>query len=123
MLETLRKHHNSTFIQLDEDFKRDIRWRPISLLCVLYMLLSTVLVNRLKRFLDILTLGSQCGFIKGHYIGEVTRLVYDIMNCTENSNIGGLLMLIDFEKAFDSISWSFMYNVLEYMGFDQGFIK
>ena len=28
----------------------------------------------------------------------------------------GLLMLIDFEKAFDSISWKFMCNVLEFLG-------
>ena len=32
-------------------------------------------------------------------------------------------MLIDFEKAFDSISWSFMFNVLEKLGFGQGFIE
>ena len=32
-------------------------------------------------------------------------------------------MLIDFEKAFDSISWKFLYNVLEFLGFGQNFIK
>ena len=31
-------------------------------------------------------------------------------------NIDGLLMLIDFEKAFDSISWKFMYNTVEFLG-------
>ena len=32
-------------------------------------------------------------------------------------------MLIDFEKAFDSISWKFLYNVLDYLGFTEGYIK
>ena len=45
------------------------------------------------------------------------------MNYTENSNISGLLMLIDFEKAFDSISWNFMFKVLENLGFGQEFIQ
>ena len=98
-------------------------WRPISLLCVLYKLLSTVLANRLKGVLDSLISRSQCGFIQGRYIGEVTRLIYDVINHTEKSEIEGLLMLIDFEKAFDSISWKFLYNVLDYLGFTEGYIK
>ena len=35
----------------------------------------------------------------------------------------GLLMLIHFEKAFDSISWKFMYNVLEFLGFPSDYIN
>ena len=98
-------------------------WRPISLLTVLYKLLSSVLANRIKAVLDFLISRSQCGFIQGCYIGEATRLIYDVMNYTENKQIDGLLMLIDFEKAFDSISWNFLYNVLEYLGFGKAFIR
>ena len=50
-------------------------------------------------------------------MGENTRLVYDIMHFTEENNIPGLLLLINFEKAFDSVSWSFSYKVLDYFGF------
>lgn len=38
-------------------------------------------------------------------------LVYDLMSYTEIHKIPGLLVLIDFEKAFDSISWSFIHKV------------
>ena len=41
------------------------------------------------------------------------------MHYTESKNINGLLMLIDFEKAFDSISWKFMYKTLEFLGFGE----
>ena len=41
----------------------------------------------------------------------------------EKSEIEGFLMLIDFEKAFDSISWKFLSNVLDYLGFREGYIK
>ena len=40
------------------------------------------------------------------------------MSFTESNNIPGLLVLIDFEKAFDSISWKFIYKVLHYFGFE-----
>ena len=54
----------------------------------------------------------QTGFMEGRYIGENTRLLYDIMQYTEEQHIPGLLLLIDFEKAFDSLSWRFIDKVL-----------
>ena len=56
-------------------------------------------------------------------MGDSTRLVYDIMQYTENKNIPGLMMLIDFEKAFDSVSWKFLYKALEFYGFSDNFIQ
>ena len=38
-------------------------------------------------------------------------------------NISGLLMLIDFEKAFDSLSWKFLYRVLDLFGYSKNFIQ
>lgn len=58
--------------------------------------------------LDILVSKEQTGFIPGRFIGENTRLIYDIMQYTEEHDINGLLLLIDFEKAFDSLSWKFV---------------
>ena len=45
------------------------------------------------------------------------------MYYTEEKRIPGLLILIDFEKAFDSVSWKFLYKVLESFGFDEKFIN
>ena len=98
-------------------------WRPISLLSVLYKLTSATLANRMKKVLDKLISDSQTGFLKRRYIGESIRLVYDIINYCNFSDKKGLLMLIDFEKAFDSISWKFMYKVLKFFKFPSGYIK
>ena len=84
---------------------------------------TAVIANRSKTVLPDLISKSQTGFIKGRFIGENTRLVYDIMNYTEKKYINRLIMLIDFEKAFDSVSWKFMYKVLKYYNFSQNFIK
>ena len=80
------------------------------------------MANRLKPLLEKIIDKSQTGFIKGRFIGDGTRLIYDIMNYTEQKNIDGLLMLIDFEKAFDSVSWQFLYKVLQHFGFGSSFI-
>ena len=44
--------------------------------------------------------------------GENTRLLYDIMQITEDKNIPGMLMLYDFEKAFDSVPHDFILKTL-----------
>ena len=83
-------------------------WRPITLLNVIYKIASGCIAERLKTVLSKLISSDQTGFISGRYIGENTRLIYDIMNYTDEFNIPGLLLIIDFEKAFDTISWEFM---------------
>ena len=98
-------------------------WRPITLLNVIYKIASGCIAERLKTVLTKLISSDQTGFISGRYIGENTRLIYDIMNITEELNIPGLLLVIDFEKAFDSISWEFINEVLKFFNFGESIIK
>ena len=44
----------------------------------------------------------QTGFISGRYIGENTRLIYDILHITDELDIPGLLLIVDIENSFDS---------------------
>ena len=97
-------------------------WRPISLLCTTYKLASSVIANRLKPHLDSIISNTQTDFLKGRSVSESTRLIYDLLCCSEKNNIPGLLMAIDFEKAFDSTSWSFLYDALQLFGFDNSLI-
>ena len=39
------------------------------------------------------------------------------MDYTKKQNIPGILLFIDFEKAFDSIDWEFMVKCLDVFGF------
>ena len=45
------------------------------------------------------------------------------MQYTEENNIPGLLLSVDFEKAFDSVSWSFIYKVMEFFDFGKSIIS
>ena len=58
----------------------------------------------MKTVLDKFILVTQ----RGREINDCTRLVYDVMQAAETNNLTELLLLIDFQKAFDSISWNFL---------------
>ena len=73
----------------------------------------------MKTVLSKLIHTDQKGFMSGRYISDNTRIIYDILQTTKDKNIPGMLLLVDFEKAFDSISWNFMYKCLNFFGFGQ----
>ena len=98
-------------------------WRPITLLTVDYKKLSGVLALSMKNVFGDLFSSDQKGFLKGHYIGETTRLVYDVMSYLKEQDKNGMLFVIDFEKAFDTLSWKCILQVLESYGFGQSFRK
>ena len=92
-------------------------WRPISLLNVIYKLASSVIANRIKSVLNKIIHEDQKGFISGRFFGENIRLIYDILYETKRQGLPGLILSIDFEKAFDTVSWKFINKTLAYYNF------
>ena len=107
----------------EKDKRYLANWRPISLLNHVYKILSGALAERLKPALQDIIHTDQKGFVSGRYIGECVRNTYDVMEYAKSKNRAGLLLLIDFEKAFDSISHSFIIKCLHFFGFGLSFIK
>ena len=66
---------------------------------------------------------NQTGFISGRYIGENIRLLSDIMEFSDSKKIQGILLFVDFEKAFDTLEWSFTLKTLEAFNFGDNFKK
>lgn len=93
------------------------------MLNVVYKMASSVIANRLKSVLQNVIHQDQKGFISGRFIGENVRLIYDILFETKQENIPGLLLSIDFQQAFDSISWKFIKKTLNYYNFGPSFKK
>ena len=92
-------------------------WRPLSLLNCDYKIVAKAIANQIKSVISKLINNNQTGFIKGRFIGENIRLVDNIINYASENKIPGLLLFIDFEKAFDSLEWSFIERTLQYFGF------
>ncbi|MEM6816943.1 MAG: reverse transcriptase domain-containing protein, partial [Bacteroidota bacterium] len=97
-------------------------WRPITLLNVSYKIASLCIANRIKQVLENIISRDQTGFMPNRFAGENIRLVYDILNFSKIVKKPGILLLIDFEKAFDSIAWSFLNKCLNWFNFGESIV-
>ena len=64
---------------------------------------------------------NQSGFVKGRLISENIRLIEDIINTLKRRKQTCLILLLDFEKAFDSVEWKYMHKILERFNFGESF--
>ena len=96
-------------------------WRPVSLLNVDYKIASKALPLRLKKVLSAIINNTQTGYVEGRFIGENIRLINDILNFTADQDIEGIALFIDFEKAFDSLEWEYLFKALDTFQFGPDF--
>ena len=107
----------------DKDRQFLKNWRPIALLTTDYKLIAKCLAARIVTVIDKLIAPDQTGYIKGRYIGENIRTVHDMITYLKLRNKSGILLLIDFEKAFDTVRWSFIDKALQIFNFGNSFRK
>lgn len=98
-------------------------WRPITLLCNDFKLLSHVFANRLKKGIGEIISETQSAFIKGRSIHSHIRLVLDMLDYNFLIPQTSLLLFLDFFKAFDTLEHSFLFRSLETFGFGPMFCK
>ena len=89
-------------------------WRPLTLLNSDYKIAAKSIANRLKPLLPDLINFDQTGFIRGRFIGENIRLIDSVICYAKENNIPGLLLFLDFEKAFDTIEWPFIRKTFQH---------
>ena len=65
----------------------------------------------------------QTGFQKGRSIAENICLINNVTSYTHLKDLPGLLLFIDFEKAFETIEWTFLGKTLEHFGFGSSLIN
>ena len=63
----------------------------------------------------------QCGFIRGRNTATILRITDDIINYLNHENLPGILVGIDFGKAFDTISKDLIRDSLKIYGFGPEF--
>ena len=98
-------------------------WRPISLINVDAKIASKTLAKRLEPILPELIQCGQNAYVKGRSIFDAVRTVDDILDYTRYKKMSGILVPIDFEKAFDSLDHTYLFKVLNAFNFGPSFIR
>ena len=84
-------------------------YRPISLLNTDYKIIAEVMANRLKSVLQQIIHIDQTGFMKGRNIGCNIRTIIDLIDYCDANDIPGSIILLDIEKAFDSVEHDYLF--------------
>lgn len=90
---------------------------PISLIHSFAKLVSKILANRLAARLPELVSPNQNAFVKGRSIHDNFLLVQQIAKAIYKQKLSGILLKLDIGKAFNSVSWPFLLEVLGHLGF------
>ncbi|GBG60615.1 hypothetical protein CBR_g8636 [Chara braunii] len=102
--------------------KMNIRnYRPITLLTVVYKMLSKALANRLIDVIEGLIHPAQTGFLRNRNIQENILLINQMISLAQQSRSNAAFIFIDFEKAYDHVDWLFLDRCLERMNFGMAF--
>ena len=86
-----------------EQLRNIANHRPISLTTTDYKIYSKVLASRLQNVIHKLISTDQVGYVKGRNINDHIRYIDDLINYSKIKNISGLLVSLDYRKAFDTV--------------------
>ena len=87
-----------------------------------YKIASKAIAKRIESVLPKLINPNQTGFGKGRYIGQTIRLLTDVLEQSKRQDIPGILLLLDFRKAFDTLEWPFIQQTLSVFNFGESII-
>lgn len=112
---------SSTIIPLPQQISciKLSKYRPISLSTIIRKIINKLINNRLQDLLRNLIFLNQSAFTKGRYISENLLLAQEILRNLNTKCKGGIVVIkLDLHKAFDTINWCFIQQVLIATGFN-----
>jgi hypothetical protein len=86
-------------------------------------LVNKVLAIRLQNLLHKPIDEDQTGFVKSRCIADNFIYVVDLVQCCKIRKKKTIVLKLDFQKAFDTVSWDTLLKILKLRGFDQRWIN
>jgi hypothetical protein len=99
------------------------QYMPICLLNVDYKWFTKVFTMRLTPYAEKLISNTQIAFISGRYILEGVILLHEILHELRVKKLKGIVLKLDFEKAYDKVQWEFMMDVLRKKNFPEKWLE
>ncbi|XP_071699108.1 uncharacterized protein [Rutidosis leptorrhynchoides] len=92
-------------------------YRPISLIGCYYKILAKILSIRIRKVLPAVIGYEQSAYLKGRFILDGSLIANEAIEYLKRKRKKSLIFKFDFEKAFDSLSWDFLLDMMSRMGF------
>jgi hypothetical protein len=99
-------------------------YRPISCCNVTYKVISKILAGRLAHVLNDIISPSQNAFLGGRLMADNINLMQELLRNYGRKRVSPRCTIkIDFKKAFDTVQWPFLRDLLHLLGFPAGFVR
>ena len=95
----------------------------ISLSNSIYLIIAKVLANRLRKVLPPLISPLQSAFLPGRQMADSIVLAEEIVAAWRRNGTKGFMWKVDFSKAYDTLDWQFLWNVLRRRGFPETWVR
>uniref|UniRef100_A0A803PTB7 Reverse transcriptase domain-containing protein n=1 Tax=Cannabis sativa TaxID=3483 RepID=A0A803PTB7_CANSA len=115
LISLIPKHQNPTSV---------VDYRPIAYCTTVYKCISKLLCSRLAKVLPLLINQNQEAFIQGMSIAHNVMILQDLLKNYKRKNVSPRCTIkIDISKAYDTVSWEFMEDLLVAFNIPQKFVK
>lgn len=110
----------ATVVSIFKNGKTEIpeNYRPISLLNCIYKIIAMVLKWRIEAGIDKYLQTTQCGFRANHSTSQAIHILRRVMDNFEKSGEQCILVLLDWENAFDKVLHHKLFEAMARMKID-----
>lgn len=93
------------------------QYRPICLLNVRFKIFTKVATIRLNSVAYHVVCPSQTAFMQGRNILDGVVILHETVHELHRKKLNGMILKINFKKAYDKVKWSFLQQTLRMKGF------